>query len=76
MSKEIWIAGCRPDTEASTPGRTVLVCNPRLIRGNVTLGAERPVKAIVENGRVFYEDDGAMSSEVMRKLSDHLRRYG
>ncbi len=72
---EIFIPNCSPDEQASTEGRIVYACSPKLEKGPKILQANRPTKVVIEHGeKAIITDDGGAPDIVLDRLMKWLEK--
>lgn len=72
--KDMLIPGCDVQQDESAPGRAVISCNAKKILGDVTLTGEKPIKLVVEDGKLFTLSDGGLGEPVVEEVISYVKR--
>jgi len=72
--KDPLVPNCQIERDSTNESRALITCNAKKILGDMTLTGERPVKMVVEEGKVYILDDGGNSEAVVNDVKMYVKK--
>jgi hypothetical protein len=72
--KNSLIPGCRIDENSSTQERVVMFCDVKKVLGDTTITTERPLKIVIEGGKMYPLDSGDLPEPAIRETISFIQR--